>query len=311
MAQTDTLLRYRPWRGTPHGPLYASTALARAALKLLLRRRLMWGLFALALLVFFGFFYGQYLMVLITSRLDTESVRFGGVQVNARNIARFLERFLQLNGTDHTFGNFIWYQGYILVIVLALAGSVLVGNDFAHGSLPFYLAKPIGRWHYVLGKCLAIGALIGLLTTLPAVALWVEAGLLYDWQSYYVDNFSLLLGIIGYGAVLTGALSLLTVATAVLVRRTVPMAMIWMGLFVLLPMLSGWLVDATESRHWRLIDLWNNLYLCGLSCLGADHTTIRPQPQPDYGAAWAAVAATAGGCVLYLRRRIQAVEIVH
>lgn len=310
MAQTDTLLRYRPWRGTPRGPLYASTALARASLTLLLRRRLMWGLFALALLVFFGFFYGQYLMVLITSRLDSEAVRFGGVQVNARNIARFLERFLQLNGTDHTFGNFIWYQGYILVIVLALAGSVLVGNDFAHGSLPFYLAKPIGRWHYVLGKCLAIGAIICTLTAVPAVALWLEAGLLYDWQSYYVDNFGLLLGIIGYGAVLTAVLSLLTVATAVLVRRTVPMAMIWMGLFVLLPMLSGWLVDSTESRHWRLIDLWNNLYLCGLSCLGADHATIRPQPQPDYWSAWAAVGGVVAGCALFLRRRIQAVEIV-
>ncbi len=46
---------------------------------------------------------------------------------------------------------------------------------------------------------------------------------------------------------LTVTLSLLAVATAVMVRRTVPMAMIWMGLFVLLPMLSGSLVDGPES----------------------------------------------------------------
>ncbi|MDY3563216.1 hypothetical protein R5W23_004715 [Gemmata sp. JC673] len=309
MAHTDTLLRYRPWRGTPLGPLYASAALARASLKLLLRRRLMWGLFGLALLIFFFFFYAQYLMVWITNQFATESVRFAGIPVNARNITRFLDR-LALNGTDHTFGNFIWYQGYILVIVLSLAGSVLVGNDFAHGSLPFYLSKPIGRWHYVLGKCLAIGGLIGLLTTLPAALLWVEAGLLYDWRTYYFDHFSLLLGIIGYGAVLTAALSLLTVATAVLVRRTVPMAMIWMGLFALLPMLSGWLVESTENRHWRLIDLWNNLYLCGLSCLGTDPATVRPLPQPDYWEAWAVVAIVTAACGLFLRRRIQAVEIV-
>jgi ABC-type transport system involved in multi-copper enzyme maturation permease subunit len=309
MAQTDTLLRYRPWRGTPRGPLYASAALARASLKLLVRRRLMWGLFGLALLVFFFFFYAQYLVVWITNQLATETVRFVGIPVNARNLSRFLDR-LALNGTDHTFGNFIWYQGYVLVIVLALAGSVLVGNDFFHGSLPFYLAKPIGRWHYILGKCLAVGALINLLTTIPAFLLWLEAGLLYDWKSYYFDNLGLLLGIIGYGAVLTVTLSLLVIATSVWLRRTVPLAMVWMGLFALLPMLAGWLVDATKDERWRLIDLWNDLYLCGLSCLRADHSTVRPQPQPEYWLAWVAVAVVVLACLAYLRRRIQAVEIV-
>jgi len=309
MAQTDTLLRYRPWRGTPRGPLYASTAMARASLKLLIRRRLMWGLFALALLVFFFFFYAQYLVVWITNQLATETVRFAGIPVSTQNLSRFLDR-LALNGTAHTFGNFIWWQGYVLVIVLALAGSVLVGNDFFHGSLPFYLSKPIGRWHYIFGKCLAVGVLINLLTTLPALALWLEAGLLYDWQTYYFHNLDLLLGIIGYGLTLTVTLSLLVIATAVWLRRTVPLAMVWMGLFALLPMLSNWLVSATHDERWRLIDLWNNLYLCGLSCLQADPVTIRPQPQPDFWQAWLAVGFVILACVAYLRRRIQAVEIV-
>jgi hypothetical protein len=198
----------------------------------------------------------------------------------------------------------------VLIIVLALAGSVLVGNDFFHGSLPFYLSKPIGRWHYILGKCLAVGVIICLLTTLPALALWFEAGLLYDWQTYYLNNLDLLLGIIGYGLTLTITLSLLCVATSVWVRRTVPLAMIWMGLFALLPMLAGWLVSATHDERWRLIDLWNNLYLCGLSCLRADPATIRPLPQPDYWQAWLAVGMVVVACVAYLRRRIQAVEIV-
>ncbi len=309
MAQTDNLLRYRPWRGTPRGPLFASVALARASLKLLLRRRLMWGLFALALLVFFFFFYAQYLVVWITTQLTTETVRFAGVPVNANNLTSFFKR-LSLDGTAHTFGNFIWDQGYVLVIVLALAGSVLIGNDFAHGSLPFYLSKPIGRWHYILGKCLAVGALINLLTTLPAIALWVEAGLLYDWKTYYLENLGLLAGIIGYGLTLTVALSLLVMATSVWLRRTVPLVMVWMGVFALLPMLSGWLVGATKYEEWRLIDLWNNLYLCGLNCLQAAPATIRPQPQPAYWQAWLATGAVVLACVAYLRRRIQAVEIV-
>ena len=197
-AHTDTLLRYRPWRGEPHGPLFASVAMARVSLKLMLRRKLLWGLFALGLLVFFFFFYAQYLVVWITNQLATETVRFAGIPVTIGNLTKFLER-LNLNGTAHTFGNFVWFQGYVLVIVLALAGSVLVGNDFFHGSLPFYLSKPISRWHYVLGKCLAIGVFVNLMTTIPSMLLWLEAGLLYDWKTYYLDNLDLLLGILGYG----------------------------------------------------------------------------------------------------------------
>ncbi|MCE9561498.1 MAG: hypothetical protein K8U57_05535 [Planctomycetes bacterium] len=307
-AHTDNLLRYRPWRGKPHGPLYASVAMARVSLLLMVRRRLLWGLFALGLLVFFFFFYAQYLVVWITNQLATETVRFAGIPVTIGNLTKFFDR-LALNGTAHTFGNFIWYQGYVLVILLALAGSVLVGNDFFHGSLPFYLSKPIGRWHYVLGKCLAIGVFVNLLVTLPAIGLWVEAGVLYDWQTYYLDNFDLLLGILGYGLVLTITLSLLVVATAVWVRRAVPMVMIWMGLFVFLRMLGDQLGREVDPR-WRLIDLWNSLYLCGLSCLGAEHVTIRPTPQPEYWEAWMMVGTVCGVCLLYLRRRVQAVEIV-
>jgi len=307
-AHTDTLLRYRPWRGKPHGPLYASVAMARVSLLLMVRRRLLWGLFALGLLVFFFFFYAQYLVVWITNQLATETVRFAGIPVTIGNLTKFFDR-LALNGTAHTFGNFIWYQGYVLVILLALAGSVLVGNDFFHGSLPFYLSKPIGRWHYVLGKCLAIGVFVNLLVTLPAIGLWVEAGVLYDWQTYYLDNFDLLLGILGYGLVLTITLSLLVVATAVWVRRAVPMVMIWMGLFVFLRMLGDQLGREVDPR-WRLIDLWNSLYLCGLSCLRAEHGTIRPTPQPEFWEAWLMVGIVCGVCLLYLRRRVQAVEIV-
>jgi len=309
-AQTDNLLRYRPWRGTPRGPLSASFAMARVSMRLMVRRRLLWGLFALGLLVFFFFFYAQYLVVWITNQLATETVRFAGIPVTVGNLTKFFER-LALDGTAHTFGNFIWYQGYVLVIVLALAGSVLVGNDFFHGSLPFYLSKPIGRRHYILGKCLAIGMLVTVFVTLPAVILWVEAGLLYDWETYYLDNFDLLLGILGYALILTVTLGLLVVATAVWVRRTVPMVMVWMGLFVFMRMLSAWLVDGLKfDERWRLVDLWNNLYLCGLSCLQADHSTVRPPPQPEYWEAWAAVAAVCAACLLYLRRRIHAVEIV-
>ena len=285
-------------------------AMARNSLLLMVRRRLFWGLFALGVLVFFFFFYGQYLIVWLTTQVPGGTVPIAGFKVNIADLLKFLDR-LALNGTAHTFGNLIWFQGYVVVIVLALAGSVLIGNDFAHGSLPFYLSKPIGRRHYLLGKALAIAAIINLYTTLPALILFVQAGLLFDWTTYYLDNIPLLLGILGYGALLTVVLSLLLLATSISVRKTAPMVMLWMGLFVFARLMAGWLVDGLKyDERFRLIDLWNDLYLLGLWCLDAPPETIRPQPQPPFLDAALVVAGVCAACLLYLRKRVQAVEII-
>jgi ABC-type transport system involved in multi-copper enzyme maturation permease subunit len=309
-AVTDDLLRYRPWRGTFGPPVLASWAMARTGLALLARRRLFWGLYALALMVFFFFFYGQYLVVWIQQQTANQSIALPGGPLKLADLTRFLDR-LNLNGTAHTFGNFVWFQGYVVMIVLALAGAVLVGNDFQYGSLPFYLSKPIGRRHYVFGKCLAVGLFVNLITTAPALLLYLQAGLLYDWEVYYVDHLRQLAGILVYGLALTVTLSLLLVATAVWVRRTVPLVMVWTGLFVLCRLLSGLLADGARlDPRWRLIDLWNDLYLVGLWALGAERDTIRPQAQPEFWEAGVVCAAVCLLCGLYLRRRIQAVEVV-
>lgn len=307
---TDALLRYRPWRGTLRGPVYGSFAMARVSLRLMFRRKLFWALYGLAALIFFFFFYGQYLVVWIQLQTANQSVPILGGRLRVADLLGFLDR-LNLNGSAHTYGNFIWFEGYIAMIVLALAGAILVGNDFHHGSLPFYLSKPIGRWHYVLGKCLGAALFINLLTTLPALVLYIQAGLLYDWQAYYLDHWRELLGILAYGTLLTVTLSLLLVATAVWLRRTVPLVMMWSGIFVLCRMLAGFLVDGQRlDPHWKLVDLWNNLYLVGLWCLDADNTSVNLGEQPQPWEAAVVVALVCGACLLYLHRRIQAVEIV-
>lgn len=306
---SDSLLHYRPWRGTFRGPLQGSWAMARTSLVLLARRKLFWGLYALALMVFFFFFYGQYLVVWIQQQTAQQTVQFGGIPVKVGDLTKFLDR-LNLNGSAHTFGNFIWFQGYIVMIVLALAGAVLVGNDFAHSSLPFYLSKPIGRRHYLLGKFLAIGIFLNIVTTVPAFVLYLQAGLLYDWQSYYIDHLRELAGIVGYGLALTLTLGSLLLASAVWVRRTVPLIMVWTGLFVLTRLLAAMLVEGAKlDVRWKLLDLWNDLYLVGLWCLGATRESLRGD-QPAYWEAAAVCAVVIVASLIYLRRRIEAVEII-
>jgi ABC-type transport system involved in multi-copper enzyme maturation permease subunit len=314
IGSPSELLRYRPWRGQLRGPFAAVGAIARVALGLMLRRKMFWGMYALGVLVFLFFFFGQYIILWGEARYGEETVRLGS-QVNAptvkpADIIRIFRDQAKLTGSEITYRSFIWFEGTIVMIVLALAGSVLVGNDFQHGSLSFYLAKPIGRWHYVLGKALAVGVIINLLTTVPALLLWLQYGVL-DTFDYYWDRFELAVGIVGYGLALTVTLSLVLLATASWLRRTVPLVMVWTALFVLGPLLANFLVGRLGFHpRWRLIDLWNDLYLVGNFCLRAAHDRIIPSPQPTYLEAALVIGAVCLLCLIDLSRRIRAVEIV-
>ena len=61
MAGVD-LLHYRPWRGQFHSPARAVWPIARVALGMLWRRKLFWAVYALGLLIFLMFFFGQFLL---------------------------------------------------------------------------------------------------------------------------------------------------------------------------------------------------------------------------------------------------------
>ena len=306
------LLHYRPWRGQLGAPQLSVWPIARTALAMIFRRKLFWVLYAFGLLIFFMFFFGQYMLAWAVSQLSEQTVRVGIVRAEPERLVHLLREVLRLDGSAYTYRNFFWYQGYMVMIVLAFTGSILVGNDFHFGSLPFYLAKPLGRWHYVLGKCLAVGVFVNLMTTLPALILFVQYGLIdpdaESTFSYFASSRWLFVGILGYGLLLTACLSLVLVAAATWLRGTVPMIMTWTTLFFFFRLLAVSLVDGFHyDPRLRLIDLWNDTYLVGNLCLGNE--AIRT-PQPPVYQAGLVLGALSLLCLIYLNRRIRAVEIV-
>ena len=59
--------------------------------------------------------------------------------------------------------------------------------------------------------------------------------------------------------------------------------MTWTALFVLCRLLSSALVDGLHfDPRWRLIDLWNSLYLVGSVCLQMGPETLNPPAQPEW-----------------------------
>jgi ABC-type transport system involved in multi-copper enzyme maturation permease subunit len=305
----SSLLRYRAWRGEFDRPTGTIWPIARVALHMMFRRKLFWVLYGLGMLVFCVFFFGQYLLAFAEGQLSAETLPVAIARFRPQQLVQVLGSQLKMNGSAETFLNYIWLQGYMVTVILALAGSVLVGNDFQFGSLPFYLSKPLGRWHYLLGKCLAVAVFINLMTTIPAFLLWVEYGLLHDWE-YFWNRSDLLIGIASYGLVLTVTCSLVLVATATWLRRTIPMIMVWTTLLLFSRMLATALVDRMQfSPRWRLIDLWSDAYIVGNYLFGFDMSK-QAANQPTVFEAALALAAVSLLCLSYVNQRIRAVEVV-
>ena len=299
------LLHYRPWRGTLRPPAVSVWPIARIALGMMIRRKLFWVLYGFGLLFFLLFFFGQYLLAYAQSQGSDP----GASRTNQGDLIKLMRDLLELNGTGKSYRTFFAYQGHIIMVVLALAGSVVVGNDMRFGSLPYYLSKPLSRWHYLAGKALAVAVFINLLTTIPALILFVQYGLLDSWD-YFFDQAHVFFGILAYGAVLTVSLSMILLATAMWLRKTVPLIMVWCTLFFFCRVVADTVVDRLHfDRHWRLFDLWNDTFLVGSACLGVD-----PPPNPMFQPAWYEAALVLGGvslaCLTYLILRIRAVEIV-
>ena len=64
------------------------------------------------------------------------------------------------------------------------------------------------------------------------------------------------------------------------------------------------------APNWRLIDLWNDMYLLGCYCLGMEHNKIPSGPHPAFLEAALVLGALCTLCLTYLILRIRAVEVV-
>lgn len=249
-------LGYRAWEQRLRPSWFACWAIARTGVMLVVRRKIFWLLLGLALINFLFFF----AMIYLKAQLVAENPGF----------QQFVDRLLRsVSGTGETYRDFMFAQGTVTMLLLAFAGETLVGADYRRGGLTFYLSRRISRWEYLAGKLLTIGLLVSITTTIPALILYVEYGLLTDSLTYFRENYRILFGILGYGVILAVVLGLVLFALASWLRRTVPLIMGWACLFVFLPAIGLLLRRVYHEPMWSLLNLWRDIRLLGSWCFGA------------------------------------------
>ena len=263
----------------------------RVGLMLIVRRWVFWILLGLGLLNFLFHFAFIYLKATIV--------------VQNANMARFLDNY-KVTGSGQAYADFMFAQATICALLLAFAGSTLIGSDYRQGGMVFYLSRGIGKWHYIVGKLLTIAAVVTIVTTVPALILFIEYGTLSNSFAYFTDNPRVLCGILGYGAVLAIVQSLMIFAIAAWVPRTVPLVMTWLGIFVLLKGLADAMRSIDDNRYWLLLGIWDDMHRIGRWCFGSlDESTI-----PSAGWCLTVLAAICVASLGLIVRRVKAVEVV-
>jgi ABC-2 type transport system permease protein len=290
------IARYHAWQG-PHGSTWRGVvALVRTGLIQVFRRRSYWIVLAIGLVQFLAFWA---VIWAVTQLKDLPN------QARDAMLEGFGFSATPRPGRENGYSMFIERQSVVVMILLTFTGSLLVGSDFRSGVLGFYLSRSIDRRHYVAGKLLTVGLLVSLLTTLPALLLFIEYGMFTSSFDYWLTQWQIPLGVLFYGAVLSVVLSILLVTISSYLQRMAPIAITWASLFVLLRAMRGLMRE--KSIYWGLIDPWRDMHFVGR--LAFDRFRNDEERQFAYWAAGLLTAVCAISLVALIRR-VRAVEVV-
>jgi ABC-2 type transport system permease protein len=288
---------YHPWQGKLRSPWRATGAIMRVTLLQIVRRKAYWIILAIGMAQFLVY----WAVIYALTQMQMPA------QAQGRMLAQFGFSPSSEDPQSTGYLDFMEQQSLVVMILLAFCGSLVVGADFREGVLPFYLSRRIDRRHYIVGKLLAVGAAIWLLTVVPALLLFVEFGLFTSSLDYWKDNWRVVPAILGYGLVLGGAMALWSVALSAYLKKLVPIAVTWSSLFVLLSRLAIMMRDSTGDRRWLLANPWLDIRLAGRMFFGVFRTPA------DENLSQYAAAIVAGTCLIalvLLVRKVRAVEVV-
>ena len=195
-------------------------------------------------------------------------------------------------------------SSFLIALIAIFGGSGLIATDLKNNALTLYLSKPISWIDYLIGKCAVIGILLGCLTVVPGLLLFLEHALLTD-TSFLKENYWIPLSIIAYSVIIMLSSSLLMLLFSSLTSNPryaiIGFCAVWFGS----PIIYEILTAITRTSKIALVSIWAHYDILGTVLFAGSY---------NYAVHWVWALliqiALIAICLFVLHRRIRAVEIV-
>ena len=272
---------YRHWKGELRSHGFRWWVITKEGLRVILRRKLFL-LFILA---------PPTIHFLVT-----------GAIVYGVNIYGTLFRDLSVINAKFLF-DFLMRQTFSIVLICVFGGSGLIANDLKNNALQFYFSKPLTRLDYLAGKLATVMILVGLVTVVPGILLFVENAVLSKGAIFLREKYWVAGSIALFSVIMTLSTSLLILALSSMTRNGRYAAVCFIAILVGTPILSEMLKNILKLKSAVFVSYWSNLDILGRRLFGL---------HSNHHWNWASLVILdiVGFCLWTLYRKVNIVEIV-
>lgn len=135
---------------------------------------------------------------------------------------------------------FRYPQGLLMVMLVGLIAPPLISRDLRTRSHLLYFSRPLGITEYVLGKAAVVGTYLFLISTLPAVCLYVLGVLLSPSFSVVGDTWDLPLRVCAASVIVVVPTTAIALALSSLTEETRYASFGWFAIWVV-----GWVAHSS------------------------------------------------------------------
>jgi len=222
-------------------------------------------------------------------------------------VTRFPEAGRVLPVDGRLFGEYLNTQIGLALFLTIFGGAGLIANDLRTGAILVYLSRPLTRRDYVLGKLSALLALNASVTLVPGLLLYGIGMALAPEQYLSLALWWIAPAIALHACLICVSISLLSLAVSSLTKSARIAGLGFFGLFVGLEMARGVLRNIFDVRGATLLSIQADLRGIGSALFGI---TPRRFDLVEWPAAALVLLLVGAVCLLLLRSRVRAVEIV-
>jgi len=192
---------------------------------------------------------------------------------------------------------FLMTQSVAAYGIALVAGPGLITADLDNNALPLYLARPISRLDYILGKMLLLAFMLSLITWIPGLMLFFMHGY-FTGGTWLLEHLRLGLAIFLGFAVLIIMLTLIVATLSIWLRSKAGVGVAFLAGPLIL---SAFSLMVTFGHISFVVDLffavWSQIFR-------VEYVGLSPR------FAWLTFALITVTCVVIIRRKLHAFEVV-